>query len=159
MNCVIVSLFSSPNNGIQSLSISEKTPQTSCTSRAIALLFFVSFSSISNFLNIIRKNDYRQTEDEGGEEGTSELLEKAGMETHVTGSEDMELNISHILEKIQHFTQLVTIFILSLLIFLITYTYSVFIERFNFVKVSELLESGKSIFKELSDEFEERMIA
>ncbi|EXB44484.1 hypothetical protein L484_013903 [Morus notabilis] len=42
----------------------------------------------------------------------------------------MELNVSHILEKIENFTHL----------------------------VSELLESGKAIFKELSNEFEERMI-
>ncbi|XP_039062601.1 uncharacterized protein LOC120207163 [Hibiscus syriacus] len=50
-------------------------------------------------------------------------------EANVNGSEEMELNISHILEKIDRFTQL----------------------------VSELLESGKTMFRELSNEFEERL--
>ncbi|CAK9177035.1 unnamed protein product [Ilex paraguariensis] len=51
-------------------------------------------------------------------------------ETNAVGSEQMDLDITHILEKIERFTQL----------------------------VSELLESGKSLLKELSIEFEERMI-
>ncbi|KAK7819286.1 hypothetical protein CFP56_040472 [Quercus suber] len=50
--------------------------------------------------------------------------------TNIAGSEEMELNVAQILEKIERFTQL----------------------------VSELLESGKTSFKELSNEFEERMI-
>ncbi|XP_059665059.1 uncharacterized protein LOC132311249 [Cornus florida] len=49
---------------------------------------------------------------------------------HAALSKQMELDVNHILEKIDRFTQL----------------------------VSELLESGKSLFKELSNEFEERMI-
>ncbi|KAK4430250.1 hypothetical protein Salat_1325700 [Sesamum alatum] len=47
-----------------------------------------------------------------------------------TNSEQVEMEIAHILEKINNFTQM----------------------------VSELLESGKSMLKELSNEFEERMI-
>ncbi|TYJ04930.1 hypothetical protein E1A91_A12G128400v1, partial [Gossypium mustelinum] len=56
--------------------------------------------------------------------------EKEQSEAIIVGSEEMEFNISHILEKIKRFTQL----------------------------VSELLESGKSMFKELSNDFEERLI-
>ncbi|XVF33032.1 hypothetical protein REPUB_Repub17cG0133300 [Reevesia pubescens] len=59
-----------------------------------------------------------------------EITEKQQSETNIVGSEEMELNISHILQKIDHFTQL----------------------------VSELLESGKTMFKELSHEFEDRLI-
>ncbi|KAB1999080.1 hypothetical protein ERO13_D12G122500v2 [Gossypium hirsutum] len=59
-----------------------------------------------------------------------EITEKEQSEAIIVGSEEMELNISHILEKIERFTQL----------------------------VSELLESGKSMFKELSNDFEERLI-
>ncbi|KAK9993510.1 hypothetical protein SO802_023213 [Lithocarpus litseifolius] len=59
-----------------------------------------------------------------------EIEEKEEFRTNIAGSEEMELNIAQILEKIEHFTQL----------------------------VSELLESGKTSFKELSNEFEERMI-
>ncbi|PON43260.1 knotted 1-binding protein [Parasponia andersonii] len=64
---------------------------------------------------------------------TCEILEKPEVEietNHLVASEEMELHISHILEKIDNFTHL----------------------------VSELLESGKTNFKELSNEFEERMI-
>ncbi|KAG4115698.1 hypothetical protein ERO13_D12G122500v2 [Gossypium hirsutum] len=56
-----------------------------------------------------------------------EITEKEQSEAIIVGSEEMELNISHILEKIERFTQL-------------------------------LLESGKSMFKELSNDFEERLI-
>ncbi|XP_075649431.1 uncharacterized protein LOC142619927 [Castanea sativa] len=59
-----------------------------------------------------------------------EIEEKEEFQTNIAGSEEMELNIAQILEKIERFTQL----------------------------VSELLESGKTSFKELSNEFEERMI-
>lgn len=37
------------------------------------------------------------------------IPEKEQSETNMVGSEDMELNISHILEKIERFTQLVII--------------------------------------------------
>ncbi|CAK7348575.1 unnamed protein product [Dovyalis caffra] len=60
-----------------------------------------------------------------------EIVEKEETETNTVGSEEMELNIAHIFEKIEHFTQM----------------------------VSELLESGKAMFKELSNEFEERLIS
>ncbi|KAH8488937.1 hypothetical protein H0E87_024537 [Populus deltoides] len=59
------------------------------------------------------------------------IVEKEETETNIVGSEEMELNIAHIFEKIEHFTQM----------------------------VSELLESGKAMFKELSNEFEERLIS
>ncbi|KAI3467049.1 hypothetical protein Pfo_023712 [Paulownia fortunei] len=51
-------------------------------------------------------------------------------EPRALNSEQVEMEIAHILEKINNFTQM----------------------------VSELLESGKSMLKELSNEFEERMI-
>ncbi|XP_019051968.1 PREDICTED: uncharacterized protein LOC104590014 [Nelumbo nucifera] len=51
--------------------------------------------------------------------------------TNLTGSEEMELNIARLLERIERFTE----------------------------QVTELLEAGKTMFKELSNEFEERMIA
>ncbi|KAJ9187971.1 hypothetical protein P3X46_003378 [Hevea brasiliensis] len=64
-------------------------------------------------------------------DGTAlEIVEKEETETNTLGSEEMELNIAHIVEKIEHFTQM----------------------------VSELLESGKAMFKEMSNEFEERLI-
>ncbi|KAF3454527.1 hypothetical protein FNV43_RR04975 [Rhamnella rubrinervis] len=63
-------------------------------------------------------------------EGGEKIVEKAEFVTNIVGSEEMEHNISQILEKIEHFTDL----------------------------VSELLESGKAIMKQLSNEFEERMI-
>ncbi|KAJ0112403.1 hypothetical protein Patl1_00747 [Pistacia atlantica] len=59
-----------------------------------------------------------------------ETAEKEETETNVVGSEEMELNISNILEKIDRFTEM----------------------------VSEVLESGKTMFKELSNDFEEKMI-
>ncbi|XP_047309042.1 uncharacterized protein LOC124912460 [Impatiens glandulifera] len=60
------------------------------------------------------------------------VVEEEEEESEVTtmASEQMENDISNILEKINQFTQM----------------------------VSELLESGKSFFKELSNEFEERVI-
>ncbi|XWS35998.1 hypothetical protein CRYUN_Cryun20dG0044200 [Craigia yunnanensis] len=70
------------------------------------------------------------TEKEQSETKTvMEITEKEQSQTDIVGSEEMELNISHIIEKIERFTQL----------------------------VSELLESGKTMFKELSNEFEERL--
>ncbi|KAG5251604.1 hypothetical protein OIU76_007817 [Salix suchowensis] len=65
-------------------------------------------------------------------DGTSlEIVEKDETDMNIVGSEEMELNIAHIFEKIEHFTQM----------------------------VSELLESGKAMFKEMSNEFEERLIS
>ncbi|KAL5709925.1 hypothetical protein ACHQM5_020549 [Ranunculus cassubicifolius] len=51
-------------------------------------------------------------------------------EAAIVGSEEMELRISSIMERIEQFTQ----------------------------QVSELLEAGKTKFKDLSNEFEERVI-
>lgn len=65
-------------------------------------------------------------------DGTSlEIVEKDETDMNIVGSEEMELNFAHIFEKIEHFTQM----------------------------VSELLESGKAMFKEMSNEFEERLIS
>lgn len=52
-------------------------------------------------------------------------------DTNIAGSEEMEFNINRILVKIEHFTQM----------------------------VSEMLECGKAMLKELSEEFEEQMIS
>ncbi|KAA8542970.1 hypothetical protein F0562_021535 [Nyssa sinensis] len=64
-----------------------------------------------------------------GEGGVVEIVEEE-TETNPVVYEQMELRINDILEKIDRLTQL----------------------------VSELLESGKLLLKELSNEFEERMI-
>ncbi|KAI4349835.1 hypothetical protein L6164_010384 [Bauhinia variegata] len=69
-------------------------------------------------------------EKDGDELVELEIVEKEESETIVTGSEEMELNISQILEKIETFTQM----------------------------VSELLDAVKTTLKELSNEFEERII-
>ncbi|KAK6260443.1 hypothetical protein QQP08_000144 [Theobroma cacao] len=77
------------------------------------------------------KPDMEEKEDDHvSNETVMETTEKEQSETNIVGSEEMELNVSHIFEKIERFTQL----------------------------VSELLESWKTMFKELSDEFEERLI-
>ncbi|KAG6784952.1 hypothetical protein POTOM_010666 [Populus tomentosa] len=62
---------------------------------------------------------------------TLEIVEKDKTETNIVGSEEMELNIAHIFEKIEHFTQM----------------------------VSELQESGQAMFKEMKNEFEEHLIS
>ncbi|XP_004235820.1 uncharacterized protein [Solanum lycopersicum] len=71
-------------------------------------------------------------EDNGTTQTDSEVAKTVEEETAVATltSEQMELEIANILEKINRFTNL----------------------------VSELLESGKSMLKELSNEFEERII-
>ncbi|XP_006341496.1 uncharacterized protein [Solanum tuberosum] len=71
-------------------------------------------------------------EDNGTTQTDSEVAKTVEEETAVAtlASEQVELEIANILEKINRFTNL----------------------------VSELLESGKSMLKELSNEFEERMI-
>ncbi|XP_015069335.1 uncharacterized protein LOC107013975 [Solanum pennellii] len=71
-------------------------------------------------------------EDNGTTQTDSEVAKTVEEETAVAtlASEQMELEIANILEKINRFTNL----------------------------VSELLESGKSMLKELSNEFEERII-
>ncbi|TMX02131.1 hypothetical protein EJD97_022534 [Solanum chilense] len=71
-------------------------------------------------------------EDNGTTQTDNEVAKTVEEETAVAtlASEQMELEIANILEKINRFTNL----------------------------VSELLESGKSMLKELSNEFEERII-
>ncbi|XP_044492534.1 uncharacterized protein LOC123216203 [Mangifera indica] len=76
------------------------------------------------------KTTMEEKELEGGGESGLEIVENEETETNVVGSEEMELNISKILEKIDRFTEM----------------------------VSEVLESGKTMFKELSNDFEEKMI-
>ncbi|KAK2649654.1 hypothetical protein Ddye_017143 [Dipteronia dyeriana] len=71
-----------------------------------------------------------EEEMEVGDRTGLEIVEKQGTEINIVGSEEVELSITNILDKIEHFTQM----------------------------VSELLESGKTMFKELSNEFEERLI-
>ncbi|XP_009125476.1 uncharacterized protein LOC103850470 [Brassica rapa] len=59
-----------------------------------------------------------------------DAVENEETETKLVASDEMELNIAQILDKIESFTQ----------------------------TVSNLLDTGKTMFKELSNEFEERMI-
>ncbi|KAL5795868.1 hypothetical protein ACOSQ2_000688 [Xanthoceras sorbifolium] len=78
-----------------------------------------------------RMKPYMEEEEREVGDGTGlEIVEKEGTEANIVGSEEVELNITNILDKIEHFTQM----------------------------VSELLESGKTMFKDLSNEFEERLI-
>ncbi|KAK6157636.1 hypothetical protein DH2020_011884 [Rehmannia glutinosa] len=64
------------------------------------------------------------------EDESTALVPGEENEPSVSNSEQVEIEIAHVLEKINNFTQM----------------------------VSELLESGKSMLKELSNDFEERMI-
>ncbi|KAK7392158.1 hypothetical protein VNO78_20588 [Psophocarpus tetragonolobus] len=77
-----------------------------------------------------RKRMKPEVEEKAGDEAESKTLAEEEYETNVVGSEEMELSVSLILEKIENYTQ----------------------------RVSELLESGKTMLKELSDEFEEKLI-
>lgn len=56
-----------------------------------------------------------QIEEKEGHEADQEIVEKAEPETNIAGSEEMELNISHLLDKIEQFTQMVNIWKLVLL--------------------------------------------
>ncbi|CAJ2628897.1 unnamed protein product [Trifolium pratense] len=79
-----------------------------------------------------RKRMKPEDQEKIGDEAESQivLVQEEGLETNQIGSEEMELNISLVLEKIENFTQ----------------------------RVSELLESGKTMFKDLCNEFEEKLI-
>ncbi|XP_027367813.1 uncharacterized protein LOC113873729 [Abrus precatorius] len=77
-----------------------------------------------------RKRMKPAVEEKAGDEAESITEQEEEFETNITGLEEMELSISLILEKIENYTQ----------------------------RVSELLESGKTMFKELSNEFEEKLI-
>ncbi|KAF8394775.1 hypothetical protein HHK36_020990 [Tetracentron sinense] len=84
-------------------------------------------------MEAVRKRMKTAMEENEGVEGggaVEETTEEEETGRIMAGSEEIELNITHVLERIERFTQL----------------------------VSELLESGKTLFKELSNEFEERMI-
>lgn len=76
---------------------------------------------------IVRKRMKQDMEEDVGDGAVTESVEDIA---NVVASEKMELEISHIHEKIERYTQM----------------------------VSELLESGKTLFRDLSNEFEERMI-
>lgn len=76
---------------------------------------------------IVRKRMKPDMEEDVGDGAVTESVEDIA---NVVASEKMELEISHIHEKIERYTQM----------------------------VSELLESGKTLFRDLSNEFEERMI-
>ncbi|XP_034209534.1 uncharacterized protein LOC117622861 isoform X1 [Prunus dulcis] len=77
-----------------------------------------------------RRKRMKPDEEEEGAISDSEKAQNEELETFVAGSEEVELAVAHILEKIERFTQL----------------------------VSELLGSGKAMFQKIGDEFEERMI-
>ncbi|VVB13014.1 unnamed protein product [Arabis nemorensis] len=80
-----------------------------------------------------RKRMKPSEEEEKGDskdEMSIDNIENEETETKLLASDEMELNIAQILDKIESFTQ----------------------------TVSNLLESGKTMFKELSNEFEERLI-
>ncbi|KAL9435407.1 hypothetical protein AB3S75_021641 [Citrus x aurantiifolia] len=81
----------------------------------------------------MRKRMKPTVEERDGDAGYGmgmEIVQKQENDASIVASEEMELNITGILEKIENFTQM----------------------------ISELLESGKTMFKELSNEFEERLI-
>lgn len=49
-------------------------------------------------------------EENEGDVAVAEIVENEEFHTDIAGSSEMELNISHILEKIERFTQLVAMF-------------------------------------------------
>ncbi|CAN1145027.1 hypothetical protein LINPERHAP1_LOCUS36204 [Linum perenne] len=81
-----------------------------------------------------RRNPGMNEKDRDGKDSlaiqTAEKEEEELAEGSIVVSDEMDANISQILEKIERFTQM----------------------------VSEMLESGKAMFKDLSNEFEERLI-
>ncbi|XP_027935052.1 uncharacterized protein LOC114190392 isoform X2 [Vigna unguiculata] len=77
-----------------------------------------------------RKRMKLEVEEKVGDEVESKTVEEEEFEANIVGSEEMELNISLILEKIENYTQ----------------------------RVSELLESGKTMLRALTDEFEEKIV-
>ncbi|KAE9460360.1 hypothetical protein C3L33_07734, partial [Rhododendron williamsianum] len=111
---------------------------------------------------VMRKRVKPTVEDTVPIEGGKALDEIVEEETgiHPVVSEQMELEIGHILEKINRFTQLVTM--LNYLSYEIEHVIipnnTINMSSLRSYHVSELLESGKSLLKELSNEFEERVI-
>lgn len=59
---------------------------------------------------ITRKRMKPDMEEKEGDAAGSEIVEVEEFQTHIAGSEEMELNVSQILEKIERFTQLVLMF-------------------------------------------------
>ncbi|KAI3961652.1 hypothetical protein MKW92_015501 [Papaver armeniacum] len=77
-----------------------------------------------------RKRIKQTMAEEDDEENEIGLVMEEDVETVAVGSEEMESLINGVLEKIERFTQ----------------------------QVSEMLEAGKTLFKDLSNEFQERII-
>ncbi|KAI3934366.1 hypothetical protein MKW92_015637 [Papaver armeniacum] len=77
-----------------------------------------------------RKRIKQTMAEEDDEENEIGLVMEEDVETVAVGSEEMESLINGVLEKIERFTQ----------------------------QVSEMLEAWKTLFKDLSNEFEERII-
>lgn len=110
-------------------------------------------------------------EEQGKDTGISNVLENEQSEMRIRGSEEMESNIACLLEKIESFTQLVgggyvqSLWAENIATTCISFKFLfdckcfLLIHIFSSMKVSELLESGKTAFKDLSNEFEERIIA
>ncbi|KAF4370212.1 hypothetical protein CsatB_005783 [Cannabis sativa] len=84
----------------------------------------------TEILEMDAKDDNRKRLKPAVEDHGAILMAEAEIDQTNGASPEMELHITQILEKLDSFTNL----------------------------VSELLESGKTMFKELSNEFEERMI-
>ncbi|KAG4907239.1 hypothetical protein AAZX31_20G079500 [Glycine max] len=78
----------------------------------------------------MRKRMKPEVVEKVGDETKSKTIEEEEFEANIAGSEEMELSISLILEKIENYTQM----------------------------VYELLESGKTMLKELTNAFEGKLI-
>ncbi|KHN22202.1 uncharacterized protein LOC114402051 [Glycine soja] len=78
----------------------------------------------------MRKRMKPEVVEKVGDETKSKTVEEEEFEANIAGSEEMELSISLILEKIENYTQM----------------------------VYELLESGKTMLKELTNAFEGKLI-
>ncbi|XP_027935051.1 uncharacterized protein LOC114190392 isoform X1 [Vigna unguiculata] len=97
---------------------------------SILLSLQTSMSTLSTESGGSRKRMKLEVEEKVGDEVESKTVEEEEFEANIVGSEEMELNISLILEKIENYTQ----------------------------RVSELLESGKTMLRALTDEFEEKIV-
>ncbi|WVY95569.1 hypothetical protein V8G54_027720 [Vigna mungo] len=106
-----------------------------------------AFLAIAMFTKRLRDSfGHCRVEEKVGDEAESKTAEEEEeFEANIAGSEEMELSISLILEKIENYTQRVAVF---------SYTPG---EAWN-RSVSELLESGKTMIRALSDEFEEKVV-
>ena len=84
-----------------------------------------------------------------------DATENEETETKLVASDEMELNIAQILDKIESFTQTVSSDEQQTHFDLFVTDDS---SHFLLLQVSNLLDTGKTMFKELSNEFEERLI-